>query len=37
MKMSKPEVAQKAPYAVEIEVGKSYWWCACGKSKSQPF
>ena len=35
--MSKPEIAQKAPYAVEVVAGKSYWWCACGKSKSQPF
>jgi CDGSH iron-sulfur domain-containing protein 3 len=35
--MSKPEVAQKAPYAVEIEAGKNYAWCACGKSASQPF
>jgi len=31
--MSKPEIAQKSPYAVEVEAGKSYWWCACGKSK----
>ena len=35
--MSKPEIAQKAPYGVAVEAGKSYWWCACGKSKSQPF
>ena len=35
--MSKPEIAQKAPYAVEVVAGKSYWWCACGKSASQPF
>ncbi len=35
--MSKPEIAQKAPYAVKVEAGKSYWWCGCGKSKSQPF
>ena len=35
--MSKPEIAQKAPYAVEVEAGKSYWWCSCGKSASQPF
>lgn len=35
--MSKPEIAQKAPYAVEVEAGKSYWWCSCGKSKGQPF
>ncbi len=35
--MSKPIIAQKAPYPVEVEAGKSYWWCACGRSKSQPF
>ena len=35
--MSKPEIAQKAPYPVAVEAGKSYWWCACGKSKTQPF
>lgn len=35
--MSKPEIAQKSPYVVDTEAGKSYWWCACGKSKSQPF
>ena len=35
--MSDPVVAQKAPYEVEVEEGKSYWWCACGRSKTQPF
>lgn len=35
--MAEPKIAQKAPYAVEVEAGKSYWWCACGKSASQPF
>lgn len=35
--MSKPQIAQKAPYAVELEEGKSYWWCSCGKSATQPF
>ena len=20
-----------------VEAGKSYWWCACGLSRSQPF
>ncbi len=35
--MSQPEIAQKAPYPVVVEAGKSYWWCACGKSKTQPF
>ncbi|MBE2259791.1 MAG: CDGSH iron-sulfur domain-containing protein [Candidatus Accumulibacter sp.] len=32
-----PTIAQKSPYAVDVEGGKSYWWCACGKSKNQPF
>ena len=32
-----PHIAQKAPYAVEVEAGKKYFWCACGNSKSQPF
>lgn len=32
-----PNIAQKAPYPVEVEEGKSYFWCACGKSKKQPF
>ena len=31
-----PTIAQKAPYAVEVEAGKTYYWCSCGKSKSQP-
>lgn len=32
-----PVIAQKAPFAVPVEAGKSYWWCACGKSATQPF
>jgi CDGSH iron-sulfur domain-containing protein 3 len=35
--MSTPEIAQKEPIATDVEAGKDYWWCACGKSKSQPF
>ncbi|RTL47543.1 MAG: CDGSH iron-sulfur domain-containing protein [Rhodocyclaceae bacterium] len=35
--MSEPTIAQKAPIAVDVEAGKSYWWCACGKSAKQPF
>ncbi|MHB8353571.1 MAG: CDGSH iron-sulfur domain-containing protein [Burkholderiales bacterium] len=35
--MPKPQIAQNAPYAVEVQSGKSYWWCTCGKSKTQPF
>jgi CDGSH-type Zn-finger protein len=32
-----PNIAQKAPFPVEVEDGKSYFWCACGKSANQPF
>ena len=35
--MSDPVIAQKSPCAVPVEAGKSYWWCACGRSASQPF
>lgn len=35
--MSQPHTAQKSPCAVEVEEGKSYWWCSCGKSATQPF
>ena len=34
--MNEPTVAQKAPYPVSVEAGKTYYWCACGLSKSQP-
>ena len=30
-------VAQKASYPVEVVEGKTYYWCACGKSEKQPF
>lgn len=32
-----PVIAQKAPYPVEVEAGKSYFWCVCGRSARQPF
>ncbi|WP_407280789.1 CDGSH iron-sulfur domain-containing protein [Aromatoleum evansii] len=32
-----PNIAQKGPYAVELEAGTDYFWCACGNSKHQPF
>ena len=35
--MSSPNIAQKAPYGVDVEAGKTYWWCACGQSQRQPF
>jgi CDGSH-type Zn-finger protein len=35
--MEQPVIAQKSPYQVDVEAGKSYFWCACGRSKNQPF
>lgn len=35
--MSKPEVPQAAPYPVDVKTGRTYWWCACGRSRRQPF
>jgi CDGSH iron-sulfur domain-containing protein 3 len=35
--MSKPERAADTPFAIEVEAGKSYFWCSCGKSAKQPF
>ncbi len=34
--MTTPVCAQKAPYALDLNAG-TYWWCACGRSKNQPF
>jgi CDGSH-type Zn-finger protein len=35
--MSSPTIAQKAPYLVKVEAGKTYYWCSCGLSQKQPF
>jgi CDGSH-type Zn-finger protein len=32
-----PEIAGRQPIEIAVEPGKSYWWCACGRSKKQPF
>jgi CDGSH-type Zn-finger protein len=34
--MNQTICAQKAPYAMELEPG-DYYWCACGRSKNQPY
>ena len=34
--MASPEIPQKVPYGLQLERG-TYWWCACGRSNSQPF
>jgi len=35
--MSEPIVSQPHPYVCDVEEGKTYFWCACGKSQKQPF
>jgi CDGSH-type Zn-finger protein len=35
--MTEAVVAQTSPYGVEVEAGKTYFWCACGRSQNQPF
>ena len=35
--MSTARIAQKSPYPVRVEAGKTYYWCSCGESKNQPF
>ena len=35
--MTEAVIAQKGPFAAEVIAGKSYFWCACGRSKNQPF
>jgi len=35
--MSKPKIAATEPVGVVLEAGKKYAWCACGRSKSQPY
>ena len=35
--MSERLIAGREPIEVEVVAGESYWWCACGRSKNQPF
>jgi CDGSH iron-sulfur domain-containing protein 3 len=30
-------LSQPGPYGVDLEAGKTYYYCRCGLSKSQPF
>jgi CDGSH iron-sulfur domain-containing protein 3 len=32
-----PEIGGRRPIVIDVEAGKSYWWCACGRSQKQPF
>ena len=33
----KPIIARYKPYYAELEQGKRYFWCACGRSQNQPY
>ena len=35
--MAEPVIAQKTPFFEDVEEGKTYWWCKCGRSKTQPW
>jgi methylamine---glutamate N-methyltransferase subunit C len=35
--MDKPVPAQNAPYIVEVTKGERYFYCTCGRSKTQPW
>ena len=37
MEKEKAVIAQKEPYPTEVKKGETYYWCACGRSSSQPF
>ena len=34
--MNKAVRSSDTPYPMDVEAGKNYFWCACGKSKKQP-
>ena len=35
--MPAPLIAQPKPFLVAVEGGRTYFWCACGRSATQPF
>ncbi|MBI4274290.1 MAG: CDGSH iron-sulfur domain-containing protein [Rhizobiales bacterium] len=35
--MTEPQIGGREPILVEVVAGETYWWCRCGRSKSQPF
>ena len=35
--MPEPTIAGRAPIAIDVEAGKTYYWCSCGRSSNQPF
>lgn len=35
--MSDAKIPSTTPYPLEVEQGKTYYWCSCGRSKNQPY
>ncbi|MCH7888936.1 MAG: CDGSH iron-sulfur domain-containing protein [Proteobacteria bacterium] len=35
--MARALVARPTPFFVDVEEGRTYTWCACGRSANQPF
>ena len=35
--MTKAVIASRKPLLVELQAGRTYSWCACGRSARQPF
>ncbi|HXV73764.1 MAG TPA: CDGSH iron-sulfur domain-containing protein [Sphingomonadales bacterium] len=35
--MDQPLIPQTSPIVVAVKAGQTYWWCACGRSQTQPF
>ncbi|HXV25293.1 MAG TPA: CDGSH iron-sulfur domain-containing protein [Alphaproteobacteria bacterium] len=35
--MTEAVIAQRGPFEVSVQAEKTYFWCACGRSKKQPF
>jgi CDGSH-type Zn-finger protein len=35
--MSEPEIGGREPVTIDVIEDETYWWCRCGRSKTQPF
>ena len=35
--MPDPALERPSPFSVTLKVGRTYFWCACGRSQRQPF
>jgi CDGSH-type Zn-finger protein len=35
--MNEPVPSCRTPFARPLKAGETCWWCACGRSRAQPF